>query len=370
MLTNIIKQNFERDDENKLDQYNANIVESPSNNIWYNLSIINPVVLNPPNPAISFSKIAKLSFTRDSTILSNPSNYRVAVTRLSCPSYVPLFLFPKDDGYFTITLSYVPTNPLQPTIQITKNIDYVNSSIGDPYNEYRPVYYIQTLLNFINQKYEEAYDEIVIAVNAIGEVYTPVSAPYIVYDPKTEILSMIASYPYTLIDKYGIFMNMPLFDGFFTGFYARLISGGVGNFNAYQIIIQDLGNNKKVIGGNDYIDMLEEFNSGKLFNKVDRLTLISNMIPLNSNLVGTSQSLVNNVLLDWITPDVSSDRRKLDYQPYINKWHELTQTHPMRSIDMELQIIYDDGSVVPFFIPGGSRCDITLLFIPKGCIYQ
>lgn len=382
MLSTIIKKHYNQDDDEKRPVNNNviltnlidNTVSSMSNNIFYNISIINPVLLNPPNPAISIPKIAKLSFTRDSTILNNPDQFRVAVSRLSFPSYLPLFMYPTSPSYYTITLSFVPTNPIEPVIQITKNLTFVASNIGfgDPYTQlgYNPVYYVQTLLNFVNQAYEEAYDEIVIAVNAIGENYEPVKAPYITYNPTTEVLNMVASYPYTNITKYGIFMNMPLFDDFFSGFYSRLVSSNIGGFNAYQIIIQDYGNNKIVIDGNDYIDQKEEFGSAKLFNKIDRVVVQSNMIPLNANQIGTSQQVSSNALLDFILPDILNDRRKIDYTPINYKWHELQQTHALRSIDIDMQIVYETGEIVPLFLNANSRLDMTLLFVPKGCMYQ
>jgi hypothetical protein len=165
-------------------------------------------------------------------------------------------------------------------------------------------------------------------------------------------------------------MNMPLFDDFFSGFYSRLVSSNINDFNAYQIIIQDYGNNKIVIDGNDYIDQIEEFGSAKLFNKIDRVVVQSNMIPLNANQIGTSQQVSSNALLDFILPDILNDRRKIDYTPINYKWHELQQTHSLRSIDIDMQIVYETGEIVPLYVNGNSRLDMTLLFVPKGCMYQ
>ena len=139
----------EREDGNivKVKVVNNNI-GSPSANIWYTLSIVSNLIYEPPNPARSVPKDAILTFTRNSTILSKPDAFRVAVTRLSIPSAsIPLLLYPTIPETYTITLSYVPTNPIEPVIQVTRNVTYVAANIGDPYEGLQPVYYYQTILD-------------------------------------------------------------------------------------------------------------------------------------------------------------------------------------------------------------------------------
>jgi hypothetical protein len=123
-------------------------VVSKSTNIYYNLSIVNRVIEDEAGilPSISVPKIATFQVNRANAIISKPSDYRVAVNRFACPTgLIPLFLYPKNESYYTITLTY--NDGINPITQITKNVVYVPSAVGDPYQTFQPVYYIQELIN-------------------------------------------------------------------------------------------------------------------------------------------------------------------------------------------------------------------------------
>jgi hypothetical protein len=275
------------------------------------MSIVNPLIYDPPNPALSVSKIAKLTFTRNTEILRNPDQFRVCVTRLSFPSAsIPLFLYPKEPSTYTVTLSYVPDNPLQPIIQVTRDVLFVNPNIGDAYQEYNPVYYIQTMIDFVNAAYTEAYNQIVADVILIGETYDIDTPPYIQYDQNTKLLKLYAQDTYQDNEKRGIFMNKPLFDDFFSGFYSREILIGINQFNGIQLLVQQYIDNSETVLGTDYLIMTEEFSSAPLFNKVDRIIVSSNMIPVNNTFLATQTQQSIPVLLDYIIPDENLDRRR------------------------------------------------------------
>lgn len=349
----------------------TNNVSSNSLNIYYTMSIVNPVIYDPPNPALSVPKIAKLSFTRNSEILSNPDHFRVCVSRLSFPSAsLPLFLYPEDITTYTITLSYVPTNPIQPVIQVTRDLVYVNPSVGDTYQEYRPVYYVQTLLDILNTAYTDAYNQIVADVIAIGENYNINTAPYLEYDQQSKLIKLFAEDTYSDITKRGIFMNKPLFDDFFSGLYSREVLTGVNQFNGVQLIVKQYTNNAQTIAGIDYLVMTEEFSSIPLFNKVDRIIVTSNMIPINNTSIATQTQQNIPVLLDYIIPDENLDRRRYEYNPTIYKWIDLTQTTSLRNFDIAFYILFEDGNIIPLKINANQRIDMTMLFVPKDTCYQ
>ena len=356
-------------------------ISSQSANIWYTVSIVNRLIFNPPDPARSVPKDAILSFTRNSTILNKPDKFRVCVSRLSIPSSsIPLFLYPQQPEAYTVTLSYVPEDPLQPVIQETVNVAYVQDNVGDAYEGMRPVYYIQSMLNFVNTAFREAFDNIVVAVADIGEQYAPTSPPYIKYDSETKLLSLYAwgSYPpapatpvgYANTQRYGIFMNKPVFDNFFSGFFSREVLTGNGQFNGIQLLTQDYGDNVVEISEQYYVVMREEFSSAPLFNKVDRVIVSSGMIPTTGQVLATSQQQSIPVLLDFILPDINLDRRRFEYTPFIYRWFDLAQTHPLKAFDLSFRILFETGELVLLKINGGQRVDCTLLFTPKDCCYQ
>ena len=239
----------------------------------------------------------------------------------------------------------------------------------------QPVYYYQTILDFVNNAYEDAYNDIVAQVALIGEVYTPTASPYILYEPQTRLFKLYAQGAlggtgYLDTDKYGIYMNKPLFDDFFSGFYSREVLGGAGQFNGIQLIVQDYGNNIIDVNGVDFVVMNEQFSSAPLFNKVDRVIVASNMIPVQDTYIATQQQESTPVLLDYILPDENLDRRRYEYNPNIYRWFDLKQTQPMKNFDVQFSILYEDGRIIRLKINGNQRLDMTLLFTAKDCNYQ
>ena len=214
-------------------------LESPSQNIYYTLSIINQVVTDPLGvlPSISVPKVAEYHIDRSNVILSDPSKYRVAVSRLSIPSgLIPLFLYPTNPSYYTVTLSFF--NGLS-TQQFTRNVSYVPSSVGDPYGSYRPVYHINEMIQYVNLAFQQAYDDAIAALGAL--VYLPKERPYLTFDSKTQLITMYCETQYLDFNTFGIFMNTTLYENFFSALYAReAASGSLTGFNGYQIIPQNL----------------------------------------------------------------------------------------------------------------------------------
>jgi hypothetical protein len=344
-------------------------LDSKSSNIYYTASVVNNLTYNPPDPVRSIPKEARITFTKNNTILSHPDDFRVCVTRCSIPSAsIPLFLFPKEEATYTITLSY--NDGIAPVVQETVNVVYVNTSIGNIYQQYQPVYYIQEMLNFINSAFLTAYNNI---VTAVGGPYTPTTSPVLRYNQETKLIELVASSFYEDIATFGIFMNKPLFDDFFSGLFSREVLSGIGGFNGVQLLVQDYGDNNVELpsgSGNFFDVMLEEFSSTPLFYKADRIIVSSNMIPVQNIYIATQRDVQLSVLLDFILEDTNLDRRRLEYKPEIYKWYDLIQQQPLKQFDLLFNVLYDDGQIIPLYINGNSRIDITLLFTPKGSFYQ
>jgi hypothetical protein len=385
MINSLIKNehsNYTRG-ENKTRQYTENVnvvdgvVRSVSNNIYYNLSIINQVETDPLEllPSVSVPKKAEFNTQRSSSIISKPSDYRIAVSRFSIPSgLIPLGFFPKNASYYTITLTY--DDGLGNISQFTSNLTYVPSSVGDPYAQggNQPFYYIQEIVNYINIAFEDAYNQ---AKLALGATYTPKDRPYITYDSKTKLLTMWAEDEYKFFDTFGIFANTTLFEAFLSGFYAREATNDqLDDFNGFQFIIQDLltnrENNITLPDGtvSDFYKLESEFSTIPLFNQLDRILLTTTSIPINTQLIGTQKDVRAGILLDYILPDNVQTKQKYEYIPQPNyKWTDMQSDVELTKIDIQIFLVYNTGEITPLYIQSDQRVDITLLFCPKGQIY-
>lgn len=378
-MTSMIIRNDQRGKEEKKQGQPVEIVaglQSPSQNIYYTLSIINKVVTDPLGvlPSISVPKVAEYNVDRSNVILSNPSNYRVAVSRLAIPSgLIPLFLYPSNPSYYTVTLSYFDGVTTQ---QFTRNVSYVQSSVGDPYAEYRPVYHINEMIQYVNLAFQQAYNDAVAALGAL--VYLPKERPYLTFDSKTQLITMYCETEYLDFQTFGIFFNTTLYENFFSALYAReAASGTLTGFNGYQVIPQNLftnvNENTTLPGGAVPVDLylvIEEFSTTALFNSLDRIAVTTHRMPINSDLIGTQQDSRARILYDFIVEDRIQDKVKYELDPTRLRWRELNSHTPMTAIDLQFYLIFNDGQIVPLYIQADQRIDAQLLFVPVGCFYQ
>ena len=377
-LTSTMIKNDQRGKEKPKEAQAVEIVrglESPSQNIYYTLSIINKVVTDPLGvlPSISVPKVAEYNIDRSNVILSNPSNYRVAVSRLSIPSgLIPLFLYPENPSYYTVTLSYFDGVTTQ---QFTRNVTYVQSSVGDPYASYRPVYHINEMIQYVNLSFQQAYDD---AKLALGAAYAPKERPYLTFDSKTQLITMYCETEYLDFTTYGIFLNTTLYENFFSALYAREAASGVlGNFNGYQVIVQNLftnvDQNTTLPGGAGPVDLylvIEEFSTTALFNSLDRIAVTSHRLPISGDLIGTQQDTRARILYDYIVPDKLADKTRFSLDPTRLRWRELYSHTALTSIDLQFYLVYNDGQIVPLYIQADQRIDAQLLFVLKGQFYE
>jgi len=385
-MKNSIIKNSERGRKTPEDSVGVHVVsgiESKSENIYYNVSIINKVVTDPLGvlPSISVPKIANFKVNRADAILSVPSNYRVAVSRFGIPSSsIPLFLFPTNPSFFTVTLTYDsdPLNPLNVVNQYTRNVTYVPSSVGDQYEAYQPVYFINEVLQYVNIALQQAFDD---AVADLGDlVYLPKERPYLTFDSTTQLITMWCETEFLDFGQFGIFFNTTLYQTFFNGLYAReAATNKLTGFNGYQIIPQNLftniDENTNLPPPNagvpiDLYKVIEEESSVPSFNQLDRVVLVSHTLPISGQLIATQRDVTARILHDHILEDTAKNNQKIEYQPRIYRWCDLHSHTPLTEIDLEVFIVYKTGEILPLYINASSRVDVQLLFVPKTSIYE
>ena len=356
------KQNGDSDEIQKVIVMNQ--TGSPSSNIYYNVTIRNNVNINTPNPASSNAKLANFRVNRADAILAKANNYRVCVSRFSIPTgLLPLFLFPKEEAFYTITLSFDDGITIH---QQTENLVYVPSNVGDIYEEFQPIYYITTLLQYINLAFQNAF-----AVLSLVPGYAPTVAPYITYDAENKLFSLWAEAPYLNEQEYGIFMNRPLFDDFFSTFYSReVLSNLPGGFNGIQLLVKNLYTNSVTINANPGFRMVQEYSSSELFNHADRLVISTSSMPINPTIIGTERQQVLRSLSDFILPDDLQNRTRLEYTPQLYRWVDLVSHDALRQIDLSVFIIYKNNVPLPLYIAGNAEVLIQLFFTVVNSQYQ
>lgn len=200
--------------------YRTQIDRSPTH-IYYNVAITN-------NSNVSIP--ATFAETRTDNILENPSDYRVAVATFTVPTYIPIFQF--QPNVYSVTLLYQDT-PVQVYVS-----NIISSSPAVPLltavNNY------QEFLDAINLAFKSAYNTL--APLIVGGPPAP-CPPFIVFDPNTQLFSMVAHIGYntygsntSLNDTIMIYMNSSLIS-FFPGWYTQKYGEGLANGLDTQIIV-------------------------------------------------------------------------------------------------------------------------------------
>ena len=173
-------------------------------------------------------------------------------------------------------------------------------------------------------------------------------------------------------------MNTSLFKSFFSGVYAREArSNKLTGFNGWQIIPQNLFTNVDLnttlpdsVTPIDLYKVIEEFSSASGFNQLDRVAITTYELPISSNLLGTQRDVRARILHDFFLEDTIKNNTRYEYRQERLQWTDLKSSDPLTRIDVQIFLVYLDGTILQMYLDGSERLDLSLLFVPKGTIYQ
>lgn len=181
-------------------------VISKDDHIYYNIEIRKDPNLNLPVPARYIDR-------RADPILDIPEEYHLSIVRATIPGeYIPLFIYPNigaegskvvDNTKFSVTLSTGGNDYRQFIVYVSPNIFYPSTS-----ERYYYIYSFQGFINMINTALLGAFN----ALKAANPGNTVTQAPYMIYDNKTFLVSLIVQPQY--INNVQIFFNDRLYSLF------------------------------------------------------------------------------------------------------------------------------------------------------------
>lgn len=241
-------------------EYKNNIYDDVGDNdhVYYNILVTN----NGNIPTNSYGEIP-VQFVEDrvQAILENPREYHLSIVRFSLPGQsIPIFEFVAQPGpglpggnpnpnlgIYSVTLSYMGSfyqvylNLIPEAIE-TPPMDWQPSSITQNAGYYA-IYEYQDFIELINLAFLGAYQ----LLKAANPGAPPTSAPFLVFNPETQLISLVADKKYNTQDAgaatIGIFMNDPLFS-FFQNFPTVAFNGvNAANGTVFQLTVSNLGNN-------------------------------------------------------------------------------------------------------------------------------
>lgn len=333
------------------------------------------------NDTDSRGVLAKYSQTRLEPLLSNPSNYYLALVRWKIPGFsLPLLIFPIQNGQgdpnlseYSVTLE-TSTDIVQFYLHfVSYNVPQFPPTTANPTQEPSPYYFIfdyQQMLNILNDALLNAHNTL--TGKPVGSV-----APFLIYDPTTKLFSIIATQadygvdltPSPIVPTFDapikIYFNFKLFS-LFNGFPSRITTeGSVESTQGrdVQILISDYNN--APLGDNQVI---QDFTSISYWSPVKQVVFITELIPANSENTAVSNDSFRKILTDFEPIPSSNQDVRTTYQYFPQGQYRLIDmigTKPLYNIDLQVKWLDINGNEYYVTIPPFQQFTAKMLFVKR-----
>lgn len=389
-------------------------VEEDGDNFYVN------VVINHNNSNGAQPSLATFSQNFTNVIIDDPSQWFLSVIRFSIGGQlIPIFIFPiapfpntdPNKSPFSVTMEYNGNFSPQEFVEYVPNNPYPvppGPSALNPnqtITNYYFVYAYQYMLDMVNTTIAAAFGAIP------GGVPMGSLPPYFIYDPNTQLISLIAQstfYDETLAKPIKLYMNTALqnyFDAIPVHFlgYDGFPSVTPGQNFLFQI--KDEGNNyyyppggqtivNNVIGAQisltttgvtilppiQWYQMKQEYNVLAYWNSFKNIVFTSGTIPIqyeqapiNNTMSNTSASGTSNffpILTDFnpLISQLAAGAVRSIFQYYVSGPYRLIDLNshiPLRKVDIQLYWQDNFNNLYPLYIQNGNSINIKLLFVKK-----
>ena len=252
--------------------------------VYYNVDIVNARTTSTgqDDPIASFSE------TRDTSIVSDASKYKMSIIRFTMngikdlPLFIPIIEPDQTDRNKTI---YQASMKSGDTI-ITENIIYgpengnlllsAQTQFNQQQNFTDEYYYVHTYSHFV-KLVNNTFSSIITQLNStLTKTFIP---PVLVYNTDSKKFDFYI--PTGDNGDYSIFFDRNLYNLFSNYPSVRNLNN---NNLAYEILAEDpLGLNEVSIKGNTYIKLQQEYNSiGTFWSPIESIVFTSNLLPIVS----------------------------------------------------------------------------------------
>jgi len=349
---------------------------SKADNIYLNIPIPSkPDTSDNPYP---HNKRAIYDETLSVPVIQNPSDYYASIIRFSLPvSEIPLFLFPlnihqpdPDISNLMIGIITSPGNVMyQQFVRYIVNSNTSNPptpSGSDPYftyddtiSSYYYIFYIQPFINMVNTALAAA-----VTASGIG-----VTAPYYIYTPTTQLLSLIVTQAF-LATGAKIFMNsllLPYFNSF--NFDVQHVPGSL----TQSIAVHNLSTIPygSPVGGP--YQFIEEYNSINLWPDIRKI-VITTSLPINQEANPINLGNVNGsaaylpIFTDFVVAynNISDISSVITYNPQSQyRLVDMSSNTPINRISLTFYWLSKNGSLLPVYISPNQSITVKIGFFKK-----
>ena len=332
------------------------------------------------------------SVTKTVPIVDNASEYYASIVRFSIPlGTIPITIFPVIPGQGMGNLSTLRIGIRNGTTGSTQlnNLIYVPQNLTQQPNQNNPNAQVITPYYWVY-----SYEQIIVMINtALKAAYTTYgltnTAPYFIYTPSTELISLIVGNEFNVaggpqvIINYDMLQYINAFDvsGVGNGIYVMNVFGVVNESFAYYPNGQTPPATTVPPAAPAipyFYKITQEYTYLQNWNPIRRILFLSNTLPIRHEVVPCNNITQNNdgvystlPVLAEFEPLVNTagDQREVAY--YVTNGNYglrlIDMTTPTPIYRLDLRVYWQDiaNNVYPLLIPNFQQANITLGFIRK-----
>ena len=364
-------------------------------NVYYDMVISNLNNTNTRPP------IAYYNETRSSPIVYDPFKYELIVARWQLDTnFLPIFI-PQiqtdstnpNTTIYSITLSYgnitgapayVLFIPQNKVAQVPPAPSLTSNKLQDDSQGYYDIYTYQYWIYLVNNTFQTAYNNLVLACIPYGTVLPSAFAPVMTFDTQNNIAIINADVLGYNTNAGGIkiFFNQSL--GQLFSSFPFLIESFNDPFNR-NFLLQT--NVFAVANQADYpsfgtplftgYQIFQEFSTISNWNPIMSIALASNTLPIVPNNEGVPSLIINGIaqqqsgnnnIQSQVFTDFATDgiyKPIITYTPTVYRRITLIGDKPISNIDISVYYKNRRGNLVPVLLPAGCSITIKLLFEKK-----
>lgn len=373
---------------------------------FVNISITNPMTNN--NPVIDSTSIdAEITEIRGESIIDNPEDYFLAISRFSIPLYSTCLIncanyirAGQNDinlTNFSFTLGYNGFTSAQTFLEYIPT--YINKkeiptspvpNTGALQLDYYKLYNYITFIRMCNIALKAAFDNLASQTTLPLNGNSPAAAPYFIYDAPTQLISLICqkvNYINTAANPIFIYFNSILAPFLYSIAYTDNQDSPRTDTINYFNVTDNYNNtlqNDPVVNIGVCLQFQQEYISLDYWNSFKSLIITSNTLPIKpeatppgprSSLILQNQLNSSNINSRLILSDFQPDLLKLagqfssiaSYQPGFSDYRliNMYSSQPIRKINIILSWVDTYGNIFPIYLNQGNTASIKLAFIPK-----
>lgn len=354
-------------------------MQDTSDNIYYNVIISNPMVVDPTNPYGNNNVIpAVYEENRTQAIITDPSKYEMTIVRFELPgANIPICILPRAINILNpLDLNFTPLQFIMTYLgdPFVANLVYVPGFAGlnppppppQPVPSQNPYYWIfsyQHMINMMNTTMTTAFN----ALKTIYPALPQTEAPYFIYNPETQLISMIVQKNYV---GSGILigMNSDMLR-FLRGFYydfGFITQPGNPSISYVSFNISDTKNNSYDA---THYEIKQEFVTLQYWNSFKNIVFITGTIPIQAEYIpelnGQGSNNFRPILTDFepILSEAGDARSTLQYYPQgPYRMVSLLSNTPLTKFDVRVFWQDQENNLYPIVLSPGMSLSIKFLF--------